>query len=185
MANPRSSKIEPIHIEEAAALKALYNARSGQLKLSQAEFGAQFGLGSQGMVWQYLNAGSPLNLAAAVKFAKGLGCEVSDFSARLAKEQGDLLGLLTPRPSAVEEPPSTPGVTQPAALGSDDWTVEQLMAALAEKLLKEAHPADVEAAPSDLKRIIEKARDPDARIQMSTTRQLLPDRRRANSGRQR
>ena len=75
---------------------------------------------------------------------------------------------------------------QPAtALGPDAWTVEQLMSALAEKLIAEAHPADVEAAPSDLKRIIEKARDPDARIQMSTTRQLLPDRRQANSGRQR
>ena len=93
-------------------------------------------------------------------------------------------GWLDKSPSAVEEIPATPA--QPAtAPGPDDWTVEQLMAALAEKLLKEAHPADVKAAPHDLERLIEKARDPDARIQMSTTRQLLPDRRQANSGRQR
>ncbi len=38
------------------------------------------------MVWQYLNAKSPLNLSAALKFASGLRCEVADFSERLAAE---------------------------------------------------------------------------------------------------
>jgi len=78
----KKSKIEPVHIEEAARLKALFEARS---TTSQMKFGADNEIGSQGMVWQYLNARAPLNLDAALKFAKGLGCAVSDFSPRLAE----------------------------------------------------------------------------------------------------
>lgn len=80
---PRKAKIEPIHVEESAALKRLFETHQ---KMSQAAFGAEFGLGTQGNVWQYLNAKSPLNAAAAVKFAKGLGVEVREFSPRLAQE---------------------------------------------------------------------------------------------------
>lgn len=78
----KKSKIEPVHIEEAARLKRLFDARS---TTSQMKFGADNEIGSQGMVWQYLNARAPLNLDAALKFAKGLGCPVSDFSPRLAE----------------------------------------------------------------------------------------------------
>ncbi len=67
----KKSKIEPVHIEEAARLKRLFDARS---TTSQMKFGADNEIGSQGMVWQYLNARAPLNLDAALKFAKGLGC---------------------------------------------------------------------------------------------------------------
>lgn len=52
--------------------------------MSQQGFGLEYGIGSQGMVWQYLNAVAPLNLEAAAKFAKGLHCSISDFSPRLA-----------------------------------------------------------------------------------------------------
>lgn len=38
------------------------------------------------MVANYLNGHSPLNLAAAVGFARGLGCSIRDFSRRLARE---------------------------------------------------------------------------------------------------
>lgn len=77
----KKAKIEPVHIEEAAKLKALFKER---VKVSQMRFGEDNELGSQGNVWQYLNARSPLNLEAAIKFAKGLKCSVSDFSPRLA-----------------------------------------------------------------------------------------------------
>ena len=80
----RGPTISPENIEEAAALKAIYKERA---KVSQAEFGAQSGIGSQGMVWQYLNAKAALHLKAAVQFAHMLGCSVADFSPRLADEQ--------------------------------------------------------------------------------------------------
>lgn len=36
------------------------------------------------MVWQLLRGRSPLSLQAAKGFARGLGCNISDFSPRLA-----------------------------------------------------------------------------------------------------
>ncbi|MFY3300227.1 LexA family transcriptional regulator [Achromobacter xylosoxidans] len=83
----RKAKIEAVHIEEAAALKRLFKER---VKMSQASFGAEHDIGTQGMVWQYLNAGSPLNVRVAAKFAKALGVDVVEFSPRLAKEMGQI-----------------------------------------------------------------------------------------------
>jgi len=58
--------------------------------MSQLEFGQAYGIGNQGMVWQYLNAdnpkGSALNVSAAIKFATGLACKVSDFSPAIQEE---------------------------------------------------------------------------------------------------
>lgn len=58
--------------------------------MSQLEFGQKHEIGNQGMVWQYLNAdkpkGSVLNVSAAIKFAAGLSCRVSDFSPSLQGE---------------------------------------------------------------------------------------------------
>lgn len=82
MSTSKKVKIEPVHVEEAARLKALFKSHTD---LSQEAFGATFEIGSQGMVWQYLNARSPLNTDAALKFARGLGCQVTDFSPRLAE----------------------------------------------------------------------------------------------------
>lgn len=86
----KAAKIEPIHIEEAANLKALFKDR---VRMSQADFGAEFDIGTQGMVWQYLNARSALNQDAALKFAKGLGCSVADFSPRLAAKLEEVVSL--------------------------------------------------------------------------------------------
>lgn len=85
---PRKAKIEPIHVEESEALARLFKQHS---KLSQAAFGAEYDLGTQGNVWQYLKARSPLNISAAVKFANGLGVDVRDFSPRLADEIDQLI----------------------------------------------------------------------------------------------
>lgn len=87
--NARKAKIEPIHVEESEALKRLFQKHAS---LSQSAFGAEYEIGTQGMVWQYLNAKSPLNAQAAVKFAKGLGVDVRDFSPRLADEIEALAG---------------------------------------------------------------------------------------------
>lgn len=71
-------------VADASRLKALYMATPHGL--SQAEFGARHEIGSQAMVWQYLNAHTALNVRAASGFASGLNCRVSDFSQNLAHE---------------------------------------------------------------------------------------------------
>lgn len=71
-------------LEDAQRLKSLYTS-SGH-GLSQAEFGARYEIGSQGMVWQYLNGHTALNIRAAKAFALGLKCRVFDFSPTLHAE---------------------------------------------------------------------------------------------------
>jgi transcriptional regulator with XRE-family HTH domain len=63
-------------------LKELFDARAG---MSQQDFAERHGLGSQGMVWQYLAGYRPLNYEAAAKFARGLGCRIDDFSPEMAE----------------------------------------------------------------------------------------------------
>ncbi|VVE53170.1 putative phage repressor [Pandoraea communis] len=93
MATKSNSSLQPWQIEDAARLKSLFSARTS---LSQAEFGAEFGIGSQGMVWQYLNGRRSLNSKAAAAFARGLGITISDFSPTLAKEAMDLTAHISP-----------------------------------------------------------------------------------------
>lgn len=80
----KRTPLTPDQIADAARLKELYT--STPHGLSQAEFGARYEIGSQGMVWQYLNAHTALNAKAASGFATGLGCKVSAFSPRLGAE---------------------------------------------------------------------------------------------------
>lgn len=85
----KKAKIEPVHIEEAEKLRRIFDGRPHP-RLSQAKFGDQYEIGSQGVVWQYLNARIPLNVEQAVRFARGLNCSVADFSPRLAAELAEL-----------------------------------------------------------------------------------------------
>lgn len=75
---------------EAAALKAIWErtklARVARGVGSQAAFGAEFDIGNQGAVWQFLEGRTALSMKAALGFARGLECRVEDFSQRLAKE---------------------------------------------------------------------------------------------------
>lgn len=72
-------------IADAERLRKLYEERvpSG---MSQSEFGAAYGIGTQGMVSQYLSGHRPLNLEAAVKFANGLRCTIADISPKMARQ---------------------------------------------------------------------------------------------------
>lgn len=72
--------------EDALRLKKLFDSR--QPKISQADFGAQFEIGSQGMVWQYLAARRPLNIKAATAFARGLNVRIEEFSPTIAAQIG-------------------------------------------------------------------------------------------------
>lgn len=85
MDKQKKAKIDQVHVDEAARLKALFEARPAP-RMSQGKFGETFEIGSQALVWQYLNARIPLNLEQAVRFARGLACSVDDFSPRLAAE---------------------------------------------------------------------------------------------------
>lgn len=72
---------------EAAKLKELFDAqRNAKDGLSQAQFGSKHGIGTGGMVWQYISGHRPLNLQAAVRFARAFGVGLSAFSPRLARE---------------------------------------------------------------------------------------------------
>ena len=62
-------------------LRAVFLKRS---KISRREFGERYGIGTAGMVNQLLLGRRPVSLAAAVKFAEGLGCAIDDFSPELA-----------------------------------------------------------------------------------------------------
>jgi SOS-response transcriptional repressor LexA len=76
--------------QEAAALKTAFEQLTQETGISQERFGLEHDIGSQGMVWQYLNAHRPLNLRVALKFARGLGVPLSHFSPRLAAELEEL-----------------------------------------------------------------------------------------------
>jgi len=81
----RDAEITDENRLESARLKALYLA--AKHGMSQAMFGATYDIGNQGAVWQCLNAkGMPISLKAARGFARGLNCDIADFSPRLAKE---------------------------------------------------------------------------------------------------
>lgn len=76
----------PPHIKdaEAAALRTMFQTWKASSGKSQAQFAAEQGIGTPGMVWQYLSGHRPLNLEAALKFAAGLGQPIESFSPRLA-----------------------------------------------------------------------------------------------------
>lgn len=91
---------EPGYVElEAQSLKRLFDERA---KLSQSAFGHEFDIGTQGMVSQYLLGRRPLNLAAAMKFARGLGVSIGDFSPRLAREASEAVAM-TKEPLPLQE----------------------------------------------------------------------------------
>jgi hypothetical protein len=72
--------------QEAAALKRLWDAyKKRNPDVTQKQLGQRYGIGTQGMVSQYLLGRAKLDLETALKFAAALGCNVSDFSPRLAQ----------------------------------------------------------------------------------------------------
>lgn len=85
--NEGPKPLEQWQIEDSARLKELFNGKKP--RVSQMKFGELYEIGTQGMVWQYLNAdpgGRPLNIKAAEAFARGLGVKIEDFSPTLAAQ---------------------------------------------------------------------------------------------------
>lgn len=79
----KKSKITDENRSESAALLSLWKDKH---TLSQHDFGLAYDLGNQSNVGHYLHARSQINIKAALAFAAHLGCKVSDFSPRLARE---------------------------------------------------------------------------------------------------
>lgn len=78
-------------------LKRLYDERVPK-DMSQEEFGKVYGIGTQGMVWQYLSGKRPLNVEAAAKFARGLRCTIFDISPAMAEAlKEDVVPVLGPK----------------------------------------------------------------------------------------
>lgn len=90
---PTNSARSDAHVN----LKRLYDERIPK-DLTQGEFGKKYGIGTQGMVWQYLSGRRPLNVEAAAKFARGLGCTIYDISPEMAEDlRQDVVPVLAPR----------------------------------------------------------------------------------------
>lgn len=89
MTADKRAKITDLHRQEAAKLKALWEAKPHP---TQAVFGENYDLGNQANVGHYLNGRSALNVKAARAFAEVLECDISDFSPRVAQELAALAG---------------------------------------------------------------------------------------------
>lgn len=72
-------KQDPRWPDAHVRLKRLYEERV-RGDMSQEEFGREYGIGTQGLVWQYVNGYTPLNIEVACKFAEGLRCTIRDIS---------------------------------------------------------------------------------------------------------
>jgi hypothetical protein len=88
MTEKKQGKITAENLEEARRLWAIWEKTYEQRKASklntQGAFGLEYGIGGQAAVGFFLKGRTALSLKAAKGFAKGLGCQIGDFSPRLA-----------------------------------------------------------------------------------------------------
>lgn len=82
--------MEPWQFDDAKRLRILWEAHKDETRISQTEFGAESGIGTQGMVHQYVNGVTPLNLSAVGKFAKAFKVRIDDISPTLADQVREL-----------------------------------------------------------------------------------------------
>ncbi|WP_438307273.1 LexA family transcriptional regulator [Pseudomonas guariconensis] len=76
--------LPPDRKEECQRLKAIFDGKKKELKLTQEKLAHLLGI-NQSSVSHYLNGVNPLNASVAAAFAKILGVSVWDFSPRLAE----------------------------------------------------------------------------------------------------
>lgn len=86
----KKANMEDWQVEDAQRLRALWEAHRNETGKSQTEFGADAKIGTQGMVHQYVNGLTPLNLAAVGKFARAFGVLIDDISPTLADQVREL-----------------------------------------------------------------------------------------------
>lgn len=138
----REAKMEPVHLKEAADLKALFSEHiTKRLGWSQETFAEKLKIGGQGNVSHYLGGRQRLNLVAARKFASAMGVPISSFSPRLA-EENDAYELAAANAG-------TPQVAEPAHTPEEQ--AEQIIEAVRTILRIANLPDDCLGAPDSLR----------------------------------
>lgn len=89
----RKVKVTPETLEESRRLRELWDATKD--RPNQTVFGEMYSVGNQSAVGQFLRGDTPISLKAAIGFAKGLRCEIEDFSPRLAKIASEAAQVLS------------------------------------------------------------------------------------------
>ncbi|MBW9244123.1 LexA family transcriptional regulator [Pseudomonas paracarnis] len=119
-------------LQDSARLKSLFQAKRGELKLTQEKLAADLGDGvTQGAVSHFMNGRTALSVNAAVVFARALGVPVSEISPTLAAQiekmsealpgkgsQQATDGRTPPRSFDLNDEPGYTGVLQLTARGS-------------------------------------------------------------------
>jgi transcriptional regulator with XRE-family HTH domain len=129
----RRAKVTPETQEEARKLRELWDSRSHP---SQAEFGEIYGIGNQSAVSQFLRGQAPLSMKAAYGFSQGLGCQIEDFSPRLAQEAAQIGGMVAGGRMLPEMAQLVAAAERLTSERWRDWTVNALRQAV--KLAQEA-----------------------------------------------
>lgn len=81
------ARLQPWQVEDAKRLKSIFSAQKNVRKFTETSFAEDYFDGvTQGAINQYLNARTPLNLDALLKFSIGLGCLASEISPTLAEK---------------------------------------------------------------------------------------------------
>lgn len=130
-AGARKAVVTDEHREEARKLKEIW-ARTK--RPTQAVFGETYDIGGQSAVNNFLNGVSALSMRAAKGFARGLGCEVVEFSPRLAREAADLSALVTPTMHYGGEGFSMTPEPAPQAPRTRPVTIKEALEALGEAI---------------------------------------------------
>ena len=112
--NTRQSKTTDESREESRRLKEIWDSRPHPV---QSIFGEQFEIGNQSAVGQFLNGKVVLSMKAALGFARGLKCEIIEFSPRLARMAEGIAASVGAAPTPFEEVKRT-GVRLSAGSGS-------------------------------------------------------------------
>ena len=89
----KKKSLTPIQIQECESLKGIFQARQGELGLTQEKAAETLGM-NQGSFSHYLNGRNALNVDFAAKIARLLNVGVSEFSPRLAAEIRNLAGSI-------------------------------------------------------------------------------------------
>lgn len=93
---PVRETVTPEHKEESARLLALWKAQAKPSRMTQKVFGDIYDIGTQSAVGFFLNGASTISMKAALGFAKGLNCEIADFSPRLAAKAATVAASVSP-----------------------------------------------------------------------------------------
>jgi transcriptional regulator with XRE-family HTH domain len=76
--------LSPDRVHDSERLIEIWNEKKSELGLSQAKVAELFGIKNQTAISQYLNGRIPLNMEAAIKFAKVLEVPVAEISPSFA-----------------------------------------------------------------------------------------------------